>query len=81
MHAANAYDILAQAVQLPDMTGIEIAREGVENHARMAGDYVHGRWQQQRDQEALRRDLSSYGPKDFGTNYLHGVVSLCSAAP
>ncbi len=76
MHAANAYDILALDYQLPDMTGLEIAREVLEATPECPVIMITGRGNESIAAEAHRLGVSNYILKDSGDAYLELLPSV-----
>ena len=70
MHADNVYDIVAQDYQLPDMTGLEIARKVLKTTPGWPVIMFTGHGNESIATEALRLDVSSYIHKDFRFTYM-----------
>ena len=68
MHADNGYDVWAQDYQLPDMTGLEIARKVLKATPGCPVIMFTGHGNESIATEALRLGVSSYIHKDFGFN-------------
>lgn len=75
-HTENAYDIIALDYQLPDMTGLEIAREILEKTPNLPVIMVTGRGNEKIAAEALRLGVSNYILKDSQEAFMELLPSV-----
>ena len=70
MHMAKPYDIVALDYQLPDMTGLDIARDFLSRNKELPIIIVTGRGNETIAAEALKIGVSNYIVKDSERSYL-----------
>lgn len=76
MHAENEYDIVALDYQLPDMTGLDIAREVLDAAPDRPVIMITGRGNERIAAEALQLGVSNYILKDSQDAYMELLPSV-----
>lgn len=74
--AANTYDIVALDYQLPDMTGLDIARKILEQRPNLPVIMITGRGNEKIAAEALRLGVSNYIVKDSQEAFMELLPSV-----
>tara|TARA_B100000676_G_C17984303_1_gene790966 strand:- start:368 stop:1405 length:1038 start_codon:yes stop_codon:yes gene_type:complete len=75
-HKSNPYDIVALDYQLPDMTGLDIAKEILETDPNLPVLMITGRGNEGIAAEALRLGVSNYIVKDSQESYVDLLPSV-----
>ncbi len=70
MHTTDPYDIVALDYQLPDMSGLDIAREFFSRNSELPVILITGRGNEEVAAEALDIGVSNYIVKDTQSSYL-----------
>ncbi len=78
MHAADPYDIVALDYQLPDMTGLDIAREFLGQDENLPIVIITGRGNESIAAEALEIGVSNYIVKDSENSYVDLLPAVIS---
>lgn len=76
MHAANSYDMVALDYQLPDMTGLDIAKKFLTENQDLPVIMITGRGNEKVAAEALRLGVSNYIVKDSKESYIELLPSV-----
>ena len=80
LHGAQPYDLIVVDYQLPDMTGIDIARNLLIDDPKTPIVMVTGRGSEQVAAEALALGVSNYVIKDSGKVYLELLTNIIRSA-